>query len=292
MRKLISTKKIAGLLAVASAAVGLGLSPVMTQSKEAQADPSGSYVSFGDSLPANPLAIQVVAAHSPDLRKQLNLQPAEEGRCDVGTDNFPNRVGHDANLEVHNYACSGAPGVVTNPHNFQAQVDQAQRDNNLNAGTRLVSILFGMNDSYQEPETKKLPEIRHQEFVDGMSAQIERVRRLAPNARITLVGYPDLTDGQNNLCPVNAFGYATHVYVPGLAYIQDSVRNAQRDVANRTNVPFLDIAAEINVQNNNNSCTNGNRLAAADLDDQKHNLWGHLTESGNQYYADRVRSVL
>lgn len=264
----------------------------MSQSRDAQADASGSYVSFGDSLPANPLSVQVAAQHDPELQTKLNLPPVGEGQCAQGTDTFPNRVANDTKFKLHNYACSGAPGVVANPHNFQAQVDQAQRDNNLNTGTKLVSIVFGINDAYQEPDSAKPIETRKQEFVDGMTAQIQRVRQLAPSAKIVLVGYPDQTDGQNNFCPINAFGNVTHVYAPQFAIIQDNLREAQREIASRNQIPFLDISAEINAQNNNNSCSNGTRLSSADIDDQKHNLWGHLTEAGNQYYSDRIKSVM
>ena len=125
-----------------------------------------------------------------------------------------------------------------------------------------------------------------------MSSQIARVRASAPNAKIAVVGYPDLTDGQSNLCPINVAGNVTRIYAAGLDQTQSNVRESQKKLAQDTNTIFLDMSDKINVVKNNNSCGTGERLAAADIDDQDHNLWGHLTAAGNQFYADQIKGIV
>lgn len=284
-------KSIPAWLAGLGLIAGVGATAATSITK-AEADSPGNYVSFGDSLAANPNMIQIMAGHNPALAGIFNTPPVPDGYCATGDDNFANRVGHDTGFSVHNYACSGAPGALAHPFNFQSQVDHAERDHSLNGDTRLVTIIFGMNDTYQEPDAAKTPEAREATFLDVMSSQIARVRSSAPNAKLVVVGYPDLTDGQSNLCPVNFAGNVSRYYVDGLDQTQANVREAQRKLALDNGATFLDMSASINVENNNNSCGTGDRLAAADVDEQAHNLWGHLTASGNQFYADRIKETV
>lgn len=161
---------------------------------------------------------------------------------------------------------------MAHPFNFQAQVDQAEGDHSLNGGTRLVTIVFGMNDIYLEPDAQKSPEAREASYLEGMSSQIARVRSLAPNTKIVVVGYPDLSDGHSNLCPINFAGNVSRVFVKGFDQTQASVRESQRKLAQQNGAIFLDKFTNINAAKNNNSCGTGERLAAADIDDQEHNL--------------------
>lgn len=284
-------KSIPTWIAGLSLVTGVGVTTAMSITS-ARADDPGNYVSFGDSLAANPNMIQIMAGHNPALAGVFKTPPVPDGYCATGEDNFANRVAHDTGSSVHNYACSGAPGALPHPFNFQSQVDHAERDHSLTSDTRLVTIIFGMNDTYQDPDVAKTPEQREATFLQGMSSQIARVHSLAPNAKVVVVGYPDLTDGKSNLCPINFAGNVSRVHVDGLDQTQANVRESQRKLAQDNEAIFLDMSASINAQNNNNSCGTGERLAAADIDEQAHNLWGHLTAAGNQYYADRIKEIL
>ena len=290
--KINSIKNLSvGCLAALSVVAGVGVT-VATSISDAKADGAGNYVSFGDSLAANPNMIQIAAGHSPVIAGVFKVPAVPQGYCATGEDNYANRVGHDTGLETHNYACSGAPGALPHPFNFKSQVDHAEEEHTLNGDTRLVTITFGMNDTYLEPDASKTPEAREATFLDGMSSQIARVRASAPNAKIAVVGYPDLTDGQSNLCPINVAGNVTRIYAAGLDQTQSNVRESQKKLAQDTNTIFLDMSDKINVVKNNNSCGTGERLAAADIDDQDHNLWEHLTAAGNQFYADQIKGIV
>ncbi|MGV0336076.1 hypothetical protein ACUY2J_09610 [Corynebacterium kroppenstedtii] len=61
----------------------------------ARADDPGNYVSFGDSLAANPNMVQIIAGHNPALAGVFKTPPIPEGYCATGEDNFANRVAHD-----------------------------------------------------------------------------------------------------------------------------------------------------------------------------------------------------
>lgn len=229
MTKFKNRVKVIAATAIVSAAAALG-GIANSGNFEARAD-DGNYVSFGDSIPSNPTQIQISAQANEQLASQLNIPAAAPGHCAVGKDNFPNRIAHDTGMETSNYACAAAPAAADHPHNFQSQVDTAINEGKLNNKTRLVSVVFGFNDVYQNAN---LPFEEHKAlFVNTISDQINRVRQVAPNARIVVGGYPDLTDGNNNICPTNLFGVASHVYGGGWAPVQDSVRDWQRSAAEK-----------------------------------------------------------
>lgn len=289
MTKLKTHVKVITATAIVSVAAAVG-GVATSGSFEAKAE-NGNYVSFGDSIPSNPTQIQLSAQANAQLSSQLNIAEPAPGHCALGKDNFPNRIAHDSGMETDNYACAAAPAAAEHPHNFRSQVDTAIGEGKLNNNTRLVSVIFGFNDAYQN--TNLSPEDHKALFVNTIADQIGRVRQVAPNARIVVGGYPDLTDGNNNICPTNLFGVASHVYGGGWAVVQDFVRDWQRSAAEKAGVPYLDMMAEINSAKNNNGCTdNPHRLSASMVDDREHNLWAHLTADGNQFYADKVRSYL
>lgn len=275
----------AAVTTLAAAVCGSGVAVAQT----------GNYVSLGDSLAANPNNLQLAASKNPVIQEQFNIETAPAGRCVNGEDNFPKRLAAQTGLTLENYACAGgtvAVGSVVGT-SLSDQVNTALAEGTLNAGTQLITMTFGFNDWYQDPITDKPTEQRKAEATQALTEQVARIRAAAPNARIIFLGYPDLTDGQNNICPTNAFGVQTHVYNPFFTYLQDNIRDWQVEATSLLGIEFIDMSQEINVANDNNGCTaNPDRLSAALIDDAQHNLWGHLTAAGNQYYADRVQSLL
>ncbi|MEJ4112995.1 GDSL-type esterase/lipase family protein [Corynebacterium kroppenstedtii] len=261
----------------------------------AHAEGSDNYVAFGDSIQMDPNDVQLAAAKSPMLEKALNLPAPAPGRCVSSPNPYPKRVGARTGLEVQNYGCAAA--TVEFPHaiggDIARQVDTALREGTLNPSTRLVSLAFGFNDWYQDPNIGRSVEDRKVTAGRVMNDQIARVKHAAPNAKILLIGNPDLTDGRNNICMSNGFGVQLKFYYPLLAFIQDNIRQWQADVAAQNHVEFLDMMSMINTPNNNNGCvSNPDRLSAAFYDDAPHHLWGHLTDKGHDFYADQVASRL
>ncbi|MDO4928980.1 MAG: GDSL-type esterase/lipase family protein [Corynebacterium sp.] len=283
-------KRVGSVVTAALLVFGLGTQAIPNASAQ-----TANIVALGDSLSANPNNLELAAANNPELREQLNIPPTAPGKCVNGADNFPIRLGQQLGLPVENYACAGgtvevAPVMGTN---LEFQTTNAIEQGALNADTRVVTMTFGYNDFYQDPDREKPVEQRKAEASAAMEAQVQRIRAAAPNARIIMAGYPDLTDGQNNICPTNVLGLTSHIYSPFFTFAQNEIQDWQRTITSQLGITYLDMKEEINVANNNNGCSNNpERYSAALIDSAEHQLWGHLTANGNQYYADRIQSVL
>ncbi|MBZ8176535.1 hypothetical protein GP475_11020 [Corynebacterium poyangense] len=267
----------------------------------AQAEESGNYVSFGDSIPSNPTILDVVMTKVHNKNPQVQWPTVQEGRCAQGEDNVGKRVAAKTGLSLSDYSCPGATAYTAPgpqdaiPHNqFSQQVDQALAEGALNANTKLVSVIIGVNDTYQPANQNRSQEERNNLYHAEVTNQLRRIKQAAPNAKVVMVGYPDETDGGNYTCATNLLGMTSHWYFPFVAYYQDEIRAQQREAAAAEGVPFLDMVDEINVSKANSGCLNidpSQRYNAAIFDDGGlHNLAGHLTGPGNEYYAERISS--
>lgn len=285
--------------AIASVFIGgAALSPVV-----AQADEPGNYVSFGDSIPANPTILDVVMDKVNEAHPEIQWPTLQEGRCAHGADNVGKRVAAKTGLTLDDYSCPGSTAYTPPtpqdpiPHNqLVQQVDQAVGDGALNPNTKLVSLIIGVNDTYQQVNLNRTQEERNALYHDEVTRQIQRIKEAAPNAKIVMLGYPDETDGGSYSCATNLFGTTSHWYAPFVTYYQEELRHQQRDAAEATGIPFVDMVDEINVAKGNSGCLNINpqdRMNAAIFDDGGlQNLAGHLTGPGNEYYANRIASFL
>ncbi|MBY0788625.1 hypothetical protein L3H50_07120 [Corynebacterium sp. MC-04] len=85
---------------------GVGLAA--SNASNVRADDQGDYVSFGDSLAANPNMLQILAGRNPVLGEVFKTPKIPAGYCATGQDIYANRMGNDTGVPVKNYACSGA----------------------------------------------------------------------------------------------------------------------------------------------------------------------------------------
>lgn len=292
------------IASVAASALVLGGGVLGTHVVQAEENaPAGNYVSFGDSIASNPTVLDVVAARvkgtHPEL--QLPIQTDAVAGCAHGEDNVGKRVAAKTGLELSDYSCPGATAYTPPspqdpiPHNqFSQQVDQALNDGALTPDTKLVSIIIGVNDTYQKSNLGRPQQERLDLYHNEVGAQVDRIREAAPNATVVMVGYPDETDGGNYTCATNLLGQTSHWYFPAVRYFQEELRTQQRGVAEEKGLPYIDMVSEINIEKNNSGCLNidpGQRFNAAIFDDGGlHNLAGHLTGPGNEYYAERISS--
>ena len=256
-----------------------------------------SYVSFGDSVAANPSQLDIAATRLKGRVPGYSWPTIRDGKCAQGVGNFPSKTAVKTGLRLADYSCGGAtaysPSDPANPipHNtLNAQVDSAIANGDLDGRTRLVSISIGVNDFYQPGNGPEMgQEGRNARYDSAVGRAIDRIHAAAPNARVVMVGLPDQTDGANHTCPTNLYGVVSKWYFPFVSYYQDELRESQRRVSENHGADFLDMVAEINLANNNNGCsTNPNRLSASIFDDAPHNFTFHLTDKGNDYYAQRL----
>ncbi|MDK8694591.1 GDSL-type esterase/lipase family protein [Corynebacterium sp. MSK158] len=283
-------------------AVQLPAPPVNLQPKpKVNQNVRESYLSFGDSVAANPTALDVAVYKTKKNSPNLEWPTIRDGSCAQDPNNFAVQAAKRTGLRLEDYSCPGATAYVE-PHGNDAiphdtvrqQVERAISDRKLDVNTRLVTISAGVNDTYQP---NNLPSITTQpqrmaRYDEAMTGAINRVKSVAPNAKVILLGIPDETDGHNHTCGSNLLGITSHWYFPLVAYYQDEVREQQRLAALHTGSAFLDMVSEISVQSGKNGCSNDpGRYGASIFDDSPHKLAGHLTDAGHVYYARRIEET-
>ncbi|RMI30049.1 SGNH/GDSL hydrolase family protein [Nocardia stercoris] len=174
--------------------------------------------------------------------------------------------------DTANHACAGA-SVDTGPgYTAALEARDAAQDGAFGPGTRLVTLQFGMNDTWggtrqtmwkaigqcvlnvvdgcaeDAVDQGRIPDHRAvtgPAYADRIRNVVDYIRYYAPNARIVFVGYPEIAaPGSNTVC-LNLFGVAPIVQSRAGAALEyfDAVDRAQREAAGLLGVEFLDARA-------------------------------------------------
>ncbi|WP_329407665.1 SGNH/GDSL hydrolase family protein [Nocardia vinacea] len=241
-----------------AAAIALAVSMAGAGGAGADSAPEGkALVVLGDSFSAN--AWDFFDPDNSCLRHGETAWPAQLGRLMgvYGTD------------EMVDSSCPGA-SIDSGPGwTVSMQAAKADKAGAFGPRTELVTLQFGLNDHWgrsQQTLWKSLqncvfnlvdgcgPEAVEQGrmtdyngvtgelFADRMRNAVTYIRYYAPNARIALVGYPELfTPGSDVLC-LNFFGVAPLIQSRGRAVVEyfDRIDAAQREAARLLRVDFLD----------------------------------------------------
>ncbi|AGS33823.1 Secreted hydrolase [Corynebacterium maris DSM 45190] len=228
-------------------------------------------VLFGDSVPADPPLRDYVASE---------LGSSGHTDCPTSGDNYGVRTAEGLGLQAQDFSCSGAtsPSVVSLLANrdFSQQVDRALTSAALDGDTARVLITVGFNDLYQGGTPDN--------FVAAMIPQIERIHDAAPNARVQIVGYPTITDG-DDICVVNT-DRVVRVHAPAVAHWERQAQHMQAELAAATGVEFVDLKES----------TRGRHMCAPDelrhwsaiIDDGPTNLPFHLNAHGHRHVAEVI----
>lgn len=261
--------RIRSLLLCAVAA----LSTTVAAAPLASAAP-GNTVVLGDSLTANPNGVDYLAGKGLPVKGRV-----EASGC--GSDGlYTNTYGYVAGRAVSNYTCAGA-SMRTGGTHFKDLAESAARSGALDAGTREVVILGGANDTYPYmtgPNPLPMPVIERNLF-DSYVDTINFVRSKAPNARIKVSGYPQISNGTGNVCLINT--------VPG-APVQDVffqvgeaenvLQRAAADASRATGSTFVDLKP---VSRGHEMCSNDRWMTGLiDTTSAPHNLPLHMTNDG------------
>lgn len=268
-------RRLAAVIAALVSAFALVAGPGLPQ---AQAQ-DRNLVIFGDSIVANPTVPQYVTAGATDNNPGSSGNPATG--CPQGH-NWGRSASDRLGLVPWDYSCSGTVAISPGPQ-FAGQVDHALWDNALTPNTARVIISTGFNDTYNN-RTLSDGDVRAR-FVASMAPQINRIRAAAPNARIQIVGYPSITEG-NNVC---LFHVGPNFYdrtpLPDANYWQWQAQNMQIDLARATGVEFLDMKPSTV---NNHMCAPDNQRMWAGLVDfygGSGNLPIHVNDRGHEHVA-------
>ena len=287
MKKTLAGTALAfAMLSAVAAAPAASAAPGTGSSGLIPASPSGSVAApVEDSDGGGILLLGDSVFANPDFLGAPNIDAARAGdldnvTCGRGSDRVANRLAELVDVPVHDYSCPGATAVDGLRSSPRVQVDSAIRAGALTENTTHVALLFGFNDFYLA--TPELPD----QYVAAVGTQIERIRSIAPNAKIMVVSYPEITDEAGNACFVHVSGVTDPALrVQPLQWLEDLVHDTQRRTADETNSTFVDVRA----------ATEGHGLCAPDevrymsgyVDfEQEYNLTTHLTSIGNERVAE------
>lgn len=250
--------------------------------------PVHNAVIFGDSVVANPDLIRYGATW---LNIPTPPPATERGECPTSPHSFGIVAAELLKLRADNYSCPGAV-ALGNKSLFSAsrrsvslQIDQAESQRTLNKNTKRVFISLGFNDTYSQLARGRTDEqIRH-EFAAKISQDAARIRKLAPHARIQLIGYPQITDN-NSVCLVHV-GNNLHdrTFAPGIAHLEQLAQDMGRDAAAASGVEFVDLKG---ATRHNHMCAPDNQRMWSGIIDGTAghtNLPFHLNDRGHKYVA-------
>ncbi len=267
------------------AAAALTAAGALTAAAAAEAAPRGTVVVMGDSFTSDTYA------------------PAQP--CGQSPTNWPSRFAAGSGKRLVNVSCLGAE--LDGPQNVYDQAQRARRAGGFTAATETVLVQLGFNDYnggldlYSRCLSRGCPGGESQfgrftaaRFAQRLGPLVTYVKHYSPNARIALVGYPELyAAGDRELC----FGLAgARVRVPNSSAapaFSRRLQSAQRGAAELLKIDFVDLAA----------ATRGHGMCAPDpwiqgvlspvpghADDVL--MVGHPTDRGNLAAARAVRAAL
>lgn len=231
MRFSLTVKKAAAAALTTMAAA----SGVAALAPAAHAAP-GNTVLVGDSMPANP----TVEQYASTAVKIPNPGMNKAGCAADGS--FAGGYSEAAGRAVADFTCPGA-SFATGGRHVSDLIDKAAEAGELNGATAEVVIFAGANDTYphmlQNP--KPLGEIEGM-IHNGMVKAIEQARAKAPNARIKVVGYPQIGNAKGEVCAISLTPNGT-VPTPAINVggAEGALQNAGRKAAEQTGAQFVDL---------------------------------------------------
>ena len=200
------------------------------------------YVAFGDSIAANPT-----------WQDQFEKRP--DSPCRTSPDSYPVHVAREF-PSFFNGSCSGAkmttyPGERgTFSEELGQTIDRAVADQAIGTGTKVITVTMGANDKWPNAQHFGYypggSHITTDEYVGRMQPHITRLKQLAPNARIVLVGYPAFVESDGKFCPVNVDnnnGLPVRMELPDptLKVHFDQLNHAMAQAADHFTVDFVDM---------------------------------------------------
>src|SRR5699024_3936485 len=287
-------KSVFRKVAVAAAA----MSTMFAMPTVAQADNVNkeNVVIFGDSLFSNPTYAQVNSPQSWGLSSEVFHQgkagaPSPQG-CPQGDLKVGSVLKRTYGHNVVDYSCSGArAGGVSIRNNFTSQSTHALRTGALNKNTSHVLVQFGANDTPgilfgAGAEAISNSSLQAKDYYQSMNENISRVKRAAPNAKITVVSYPAITSSSGSFCPMrtdvgmDAFGTGVDMNITSTVHnTEKKINGAMYKVAKRNNVNYFDLSS---VTKGNNSCSPNSQRFIAGLFEtgMANNISLHYTDKG------------
>ena len=228
-------------------------------------------VGFGDSFTSNSNHFANVNYGSPLVQA---IYPSNAG-CLYSPNSWPMLLARDTGRPVQNWACNGHTTA-----DMLRRIEHAASTGALdNAST--VILAAGMNDTWGST-----PDI---EIVDNLVTAVDKVRGIAPEAKILMLGRLSSTNDREMFCSLNVIpNVPMGIHSPGFAAHERRNQANQRDAALRADVEFLDIRE---LSRANSTCApDAQRYIAGNVDFTTHlyNMTGHPSLAGSTFLARQV----
>lgn len=264
------------LAAVATALLGCTMFATPAQATGRQ------IVLFGDSLMANPYFSWADYVQGPG---KVSPNAPGQWRCPRGENRIATSLARITGDQVEDFACTGAVAYAPVERNkrLSNQISTALEQRQLHAGTNIVLIQIGFNDTWKAPGFFN---VQTEGFVREMQTQVARIREAAPHARIAFLSYPSLIGPIGQSCPIHVRGLPPLVIHSRLIRSAfDSVSHWQRQSAAATGTDWIDIATD---SAGHDMCApTEQRWVAGIIDNASdpYNITTHLTHRGNDEIA-------
>lgn len=280
------SSKVAGAaLAAATALAGLVATPA------ASAAPAGNIVTLGDSFTANP--DQVINTIRDIRIPEVVNYPQTEG-CMQAPNNWPRKLGAKTGAPIADWSCTAETSQT-----MLRRLDAAIARGDVHSKTRAVVIAAGMNDyggfgliqGFQPWNPQKM----RADYVQNITTAANKVRAIAPKAKIVLSGMVAVTEPtqQDMYCIVNVVpNLSQGVPLSLLTQVEVQNENNQRAAANAVKGIFVPMR-EASI--GHTSCAPDNQRYVAGVIDTttpNYNMSFHPSDLGSEFIASRIAAVV
>ncbi|MCS4489024.1 MULTISPECIES: SGNH/GDSL hydrolase family protein [unclassified Corynebacterium] len=250
------------------------------------------YVALGDSFAANPSTTEHYEI----------LNPNEF--CRYGDISYPEALARYFN-SFANFTCSGA--VIRDDYigrpvkaTMMTLLNNAAPSRALGPDTQIVTITIGGNESWNGVRDYGLagstPLVTTDNYIIRIKESISRIKELAPQARILLVGYPEVVGPDNQGCLISSdrFGFPIHLSIPVVGaydYVR-ALNHAMQEAAPLLGVEYVDVYTD---SIGHGLCAPENQRyikAIVDTPARDPMLPLHPTELGTEFQARKVAEYL
>ncbi len=269
---------VTGLAATAVVTAGIA-------APQAAAAPGGTIVVLGDSFAAN--TADVLSSGCPQSRTS-----------------WPQQLARTARADVIQAACLGAS--LTGGYNINDEARVAQRKGGFTAGTTAVLVQMGFNEwigtSFHTrclfagcaADDPALRGVTAENYAARVRGVVEYAKYYAPNAKIALVGYPEIhRPGARAACATVVGGaQVRHPAGAGMVEATRRLQAAQQGAAQLLGVAFVDAQA---ATRGHGLCTRDpwvNGVLHPSLDPMDTVMFAHPTEKGDAVLAGTIRRQL
>lgn len=268
--------------------------PTLAAPAPAQAAPQGNVVAFGDSFVANPDQFK-------NFTRKIPLEPVQryawdypsKAGCLQAPNNWPRILSQQTGRSVADWSCSGG-----NSESLLSRIDGSIASGDLHRGTSTVLISTGINDfaplNAFSGRPTNFQDIQNL-YVHNLRIAADKIRRVAPNARIIMPGMLSITEpvGLQRLCLVNVVpNMPGGIPLGHLQAMELGARDAQKRAADAIGATFIDIKHESSAHN---TCAPDSQRWVAgfvDTTTENYNMAYHPSYAGSQYVATRVQQVM